>query len=163
MKNRKRRNRMICIFAILACLVFLFFKRRKSFWWTFMFIGCLPLTLFSRHWIWIAAYQSAGTTQKGLDIFYDDVETGKIPYEKASEWLVRISPSPGKTKILLFLYRIALLPHFATIGLSVVGAFTSALDQVINTAGFVTICTMFASIFIGIFLIMLTRNNTHSR
>lgn len=112
-----------------------------------MFIACLPLTLFSRHWIWIAAYQSAGTTQKGLDIFYDDVETGKVPYQKVSEWLVRISPSPGKTKILLFLYRIALLPHLTTIGLSVAGAFTSVLDQVINTAGFVTICTMFVSIF----------------
>ena len=159
MKNRKFRNRMICIFIVLACFNFLFFKRRISFWMTFMFIVCLPLTLFSRHWIWIAAYQSAGTTQKGLDIFYDDVETEKIPYEKTSEWLIRISPAPRRTKALLFLYRIALLPHLATIGLCIATAFTSVLDQITNTAGFVTICTMFASIFIGIFLSWLTRNN----
>lgn len=152
---------MICIFAILACLVFLFFKRRISFWMTFMFIVCLPLTFFSRHWIWIAVYQSAGTTQKGLDIFYDDVET-EPPYEKVSEWLIRISPSPGKTKALLFLYRIVLLPHLATIGLCIASAFTSILDQTANTAGFVTICVMFASIFIGIFLSWLTRNNVRS-
>lgn len=160
MKNKKRRNRLICIFAILVSLVFLFFKRRISFWLTFMFIVCLPLTLFSRHWIWIAVYQSAGTTQNGLDIFYDDIETGKIPYEKTSEWLVRISPFPGRTKALLFLYRIVLLPHLAAIGLSIVSAFTSSLDQVTNTAGFVTVCTMFVSIFIGTFLSWLTRNNT---
>lgn len=102
MKNRKFRNRMICIFIVLACLIFLFFKRRISFWMTFMFIVCLPLTLFSRPWIWIAAYQSAGTTQKGLDIFYDDVETEKIPYEKTSEWLYVSLQLPEEQKHFYF-------------------------------------------------------------
>lgn len=154
---------MICILAILVCLVFLFFKRRISFWATFMYMVCLPLTLFSRHWIWIAVYQSAGTTQNELDIFYDDVETGKIPYEKVSEWLVRISSCPRRTKALLFLYRIVLLPHLAVIGLSIASAFTFALDQVVNAIGSVAICTMFASIFIGTFLSWLTRNNARPK
>lgn len=95
------------------------------------------------------AYASAGVTQSNVLAYRASVAGSSTPARRLTPWLLRASPSPGRTRRLLAAYYFAVIPGLAAFGFSLTALFlkvlTPALLYVFAVFGAITLlCAAFA-------------------
>lgn len=94
-------------------------------------------------------YASAGVTQSNVLAYRASVAGSPATARRLTAWLLRASPSPGKTRRLLAAYYLAVIPGLAAFGFSLTALFlkvlTPALLYVFAVFGAITLlCAAFA-------------------
>ncbi len=94
-------------------------------------------------------YASAGVTQSNVLAYRSSVAGSPATARRLTAWLLRTSPSPGKTRRLLAEYYLAVIPGLAAVGFSLTALFlkvlTPALLYVFAVFGAITLlCAAFA-------------------
>lgn len=93
------------------------------------------------------AYASAGVTQSNVLAYRASVAGSSAPARRLTAWLLRASPSPGRTRRLLAAYYFAVIPGLAAVGFSITALFLKVLTPVLFFAVFGAItllCAAFA-------------------
>ena len=92
-------------------------------------------------------YASAGVTQSNVLAYRASVAGSSAPARSLTAWLLRASPSPGRTRRLLAAYYFAVIPRLAAFGFSITALFLKVLTPVLFFAvlGSMTLlCAAFA-------------------
>ena len=94
-------------------------------------------------------YASAGVTQRNVLAYRSSVAGSPATARRLTAWLLRTSPSPGKTRRLLAEYHLAVIPGLAAVDFSLTALFlkvlTPALLYVFAVFGAITLlCAAFA-------------------
>ena len=92
-------------------------------------------------------YASAGVTQSNVLAYRASVAGSSAPARRLTAWLLRASPSPGRTRRLLAAYYFAVIPGLAAFVFSLTALFLKALTPVLFFAVFGAItllCAAFA-------------------
>lgn len=76
-------------------------------------------------------YASAGVTQSNVLAYRASVAGSSAPARRLTAWLLRASPSPGRTRRLLAAYYFAVIPGLAAVGFSITALFLKVLTPVL--------------------------------
>lgn len=76
-------------------------------------------------------YASAGVTQSNVLAYRASVAGTPAPARRLTAWLLRASPSPGRTRRLLAAYYFAVIPRLAAFGFSITALFLKVLTPVL--------------------------------
>lgn len=76
-------------------------------------------------------YASAGVTQSNVLAYRASVAGSSAPARRLTAWLLRASPSPGRTRRLLAAYYFAVIPRLAAFGFSLTALFLKVLTPVL--------------------------------
>lgn len=92
-------------------------------------------------------YASAGVTKDNVLAYRSSVAGSSAPARRLTAWLLRASPSPGRTRRLLAAYYFAVIPGLAAFGFSLTALFLKVLTPALFFAvlGLMTLlCAAFA-------------------
>ena len=99
-------------------------------------------------WILLKVYESANLTWKDVLEYRATLRGSTKQPRLLTNWLLRVSPNPKKTRKLLNLYNLVMLPSVICLNFSVMGLFTHLFDTFLDYACFVVLgITMLTTIF----------------
>lgn len=92
------------------------------------FILCIPMAMLGRHWIWLAACQSA-------NVSISDMDKQEMNQKERKKYIADISPRKRVTKIILWIYNINLLPEYICVVLAFISFGVPQLAGLLNILG----------------------------
>ena len=99
-------------------------------------------------WILLKVYESANLTWKDVLEYRATLRGSTKQPRLLTNWLLRVSPNPKKTRKLLNLYNLVILPSVICLSFSVMGLFTHLFDTFLDYACFIVLgITMITTIF----------------
>lgn len=93
------------------------------------FIALIPLTSLSVHWLWDLACETAGISKKDAWERRADVRFFSHPGVQVIRWMIRISPRPHLTGMILRIYTLSVTPAILCASFALYGLSTHIFDD----------------------------------
>ena len=106
------------------------------------FLLCIPMAMLGRHWLWLAACQSA-------NVSVDDMDKQEMNQRERKKYMMETSPRRQKTKTILSVYNFSLLPEYICVVLSLISFGVPQLSELLKVLGVFIPIIIIATAIIG--------------